>query len=213
MDDFSRMTWIYLLKLKSDVCVAIKYFMKFVQTQFNKIVKVCGTDNITEFVNDNCCNLFKDLGIIHQRTCAYSPQQNGITERKHKHIPEVTRALRFQANIPLRFWGHYVVAAVYIINRLPSSILGMSPYQKLFNKPPFLTYIKVLGCLCYAKRVNQFDKLQPRTKSTVFMGYSEVQKGYILYDIDNKSFFVNKDVTFRETKFPFKTASIHTPIF
>lgn len=75
----------------------------YVSTQFNKIVKVVRTDNGTEFVNSVCEDMFKKLGIVHQRTCAYSPQQNGVAERKHRHILEVTRAIRFQASIPLKF--------------------------------------------------------------------------------------------------------------
>ncbi|XP_019258588.1 PREDICTED: uncharacterized protein LOC109236813 [Nicotiana attenuata] len=84
-----------------------RYFLTF-----NKVVKVVRPDNGSEFVNSNCTTLFQKYGIIYQRTCAYTPQQNGAAERKHRHILEVTRALRFQANIPIKYWGHCVLAAV-----------------------------------------------------------------------------------------------------
>ena len=74
------------------------------KTQFYKVVKVVKTDNGSEFVNSFYCSLFKKLGIIHQTTCAYTPQQNGVVERKHMHILEVTRALRFQGEIKIKFW-------------------------------------------------------------------------------------------------------------
>lgn len=62
------MTWIYLLRLKYDVCVVIQYFLTFVQTQFHKTIKVCRTENSIEFVNEICSAKFKEQGIIHQIT-------------------------------------------------------------------------------------------------------------------------------------------------
>lgn len=150
VDDYTRTTWIYLLKLKSNACFTIKYFLSYVKTQFDKTVKVCRTDR-TEFVNDICQNMFKELSINHQKICAYLPQQNGMAERKHRHILEVTRALRLQANNSYQIFGQYVLVAVYIINRLPLSMTCTSPCEKLYNKKPSLNHFRVLECLCYAK--------------------------------------------------------------
>ncbi|KAF3646377.1 hypothetical protein FXO38_19192 [Capsicum annuum] len=184
-------------------------FTQICQDAINKIVKVIRTDNGSEFVNDSCTSLFTKLGIIHQRSCPYTPQQNGIAERKHRHILEVTRAIRLQSHIPLRFWGHCVQAVVYLINRMHSAVPNMSPYQKLHNRSPSLNHLRVLGCLCYAKNVVEHDKMESRVRTAVLMGYSETQKGYILYDLTNNSFFVNRDTTFQEYEFPFhKTSSV-----
>ncbi|XP_019254158.1 PREDICTED: uncharacterized protein LOC109232917 [Nicotiana attenuata] len=187
----------------------------FVKTQFNKVIKVIRTDNGTEFVNSLCEQLFKNLGMIHHRSCAYTPQQNGVAKRKHRHILEITRAIRLQANIPIRFWGHCILAAVYILNRLPSSVIAnISPYERLHNMKPSLNHLRVIGCLCYAKVVQEQGKLMSRTRVSVHMGYSEVHKGYVLYDLGNRSFFINRDVIFKENIFPFKrTNSSSIPIF
>lgn len=139
VDDFSRMTWIFLLKHKYDVSMSIQLFLRFVKNQFAKTIKVIRTDNGTEFVNSVCETMFKEMGVIHQRSCPYTPQQNGVAERKHRHLLEVTRALRFQAKIPLKYWGHCVLAASHIINRLPSSVLNFqTPYEKLYGRKPEL---------------------------------------------------------------------------
>lgn len=72
--------------------VSISQFIQFVKTQFDKNIKRIRFDNETEFLNSLCHTLFTKLGIIHQTSCAYNPRHNRVTERKHKHILEVTRA-------------------------------------------------------------------------------------------------------------------------
>ncbi|XP_070033000.1 uncharacterized protein [Nicotiana tomentosiformis] len=139
VDDFTRMTWVFfLLKLKYDVCVVLTQLIVLIQTQFNKVVKAVKSDNGSEFVNSTCTTLFQKYGIIHQRTCVYTPRQHRIAERKHMHILEVTRALRFRAHIPIKYWGHCVLAAVYLINRMPSFVIhGLSPFEVLKDIFPF----------------------------------------------------------------------------
>ncbi|XP_019248781.1 PREDICTED: uncharacterized protein LOC109228053 [Nicotiana attenuata] len=160
------------------------HFFRYVKTQFDTTVKIIRTDNGSEFVNSVCEQMFKELGTIHQRTCVYTPQQNGVAERKHRHILEVTRAIRFQAQIPITFWGYCVLAAVYLINRMPSIVIGnMSPFERLHKRKPSLMHLRIIGCLCFAKTVQEHDKLMPRAKLAIHMGYSEIQKGYILYDL------------------------------
>lgn len=128
-----------------------------------------------------------------------------MAERKHRHLLEVARALRFQGFIPLKFWGDCILAATYIINRLPSSVLhGTSPYEKLHNTPPSLAHMRTLGCLSYATDPHPHDKFSSKAIPAVFMGYSPTHKGYRLYDLQSHTFFVSRDVRFWEHIFPFK---------
>ena len=74
-------------------------------------------------------------GIIHQTSCPETPQQNGVVERKHRHLLETARALHFQAKLPSKFWGESVLCAAHIINRMPlRSINHSSPYERLFGQ-------------------------------------------------------------------------------
>lgn len=106
--------------------------------------------------------------------------------------------------MPIKYWGKCVLAAVYLLNRLPSSdINGKTPYELLYSKSPSLSHLRVIGCLCYASSVPKGDKFSERAKSAVLMGYSETQKGYLLMELNTKSFFVSRDVVFKEDVFPF----------
>nr|GMD22353.1 Retrovirus-related Pol polyprotein from transposon TNT 1-94 [Ipomoea batatas] len=149
-------------------------------------------------------NFFSENGIIHQRSCVNTPQQNAIVERKHQHILNVARALRFQAHLSLEFWGHCVMHAVYIINRLPSPVIECSsPYQQLYGEVPDITNLKVFGCLCYAATLSgNRHKMAPRGRKRLFIGIPAGTKGYMLYDLNDGSIFVSRDVAFYEGEFP-----------
>ncbi|GJQ95847.1 ribonuclease H-like domain-containing protein [Tanacetum coccineum] len=83
VDDYTRAVWVYLIKSKDEVYHFIIVFNNLIKNQFNKKIKVFRSDNGTEFVNQNVNKFCDDKGIVHQTSCAYTPQQNGITERKH----------------------------------------------------------------------------------------------------------------------------------
>ena len=98
VDDATRSTWVYLLKSKSDVRGLLISFYKMVQTQFKTNIKSIRSYSGQEFA---MVDFYFAHGIIHQKRCVYTPQQNSVVERKHHHRFSVARALRLQSNIPL----------------------------------------------------------------------------------------------------------------
>lgn len=144
-----------------------------VDTQYQLTPKCIRTDNGLEFFKKNSHDMLCNKGIIHQSSCAYSPQQNGIVERKHRHILEIARALKFQSHSPTYFWGYCMQIVIYLINRFHTSVLkGLSPFEIFFAKPSSLDHLKVLGSLAYATFLPSKDKLSPRFVPSVFLGYS-----------------------------------------
>ncbi|GJR79770.1 putative RNA-directed DNA polymerase, partial [Tanacetum coccineum] len=205
VDDFSRAVWTYLLKTKDEVFEHIVSFINLIHNQFNIKIKTFRSDNGTEFVNKKIFSLFVDLEIIHQTSCPHTPQQNRIAERKHRHLLNVARSLMFQGGIPLNFWSGCILTAVFLINRLPSSVFsGRSPYELLYKKKPNLSLLKCFGCLCFSTILNNSDKFTSRSEKCVFIGYSSVKKAYKLLSLDNRRVFFSRDVKFYETVYPFK---------
>ncbi|XP_068344010.1 uncharacterized protein [Pyrus communis] len=182
VDDFSRATWLYLLKFKSEVMDAFKDFHNLVMNHFSSQIHILRSDNGTEYTSKNMTNYLSTHGIIHQTSCVGTPQQNGIAERKNWDLLEKTRALMLQMNVPKRFWSQGVLAATYLINRLPSRVLDTkSPSEVMQNKKGNLSHLRIFGCTCYVHiQSHHRDKLDPKAVKCVFMGYSSTQKGYKL---------------------------------
>ena len=180
VDDFSRMSFLYLMKSKSEVPNIFKDFHMHVKTQFQSNIKVLRSDNGTEFLSNNMLQYISSQGIIHQTSCVGTPQQNGVAERKNRDLLEKTRALMLHMHVPKKFWSFVILTATYLINQLPSRVLEYkSPYEILKGRKIDLTHLKVFGCVCFVhiQALNR-DKLDARATKCVFMGYSSTQKGY-----------------------------------
>jgi len=118
---------------KDEALSLIKRFVNMVRTQFGKTIKAVRSDNALELGRSNeALSFFAETGIKHETSCIHTPQQNGVVERKHKHLLEVSRALMFQSSMPLRFWGECALRATYLINRMPTKVLkGKTPFEVL----------------------------------------------------------------------------------
>ncbi|XP_019260138.1 PREDICTED: uncharacterized protein LOC109238158 [Nicotiana attenuata] len=218
VDDYSRSTWTHLLSSKSNAIDVLKNFMSLIENQFAINIKSIRSDNGLEFTSGEATKLFQSKGIIHQRTCPYTPQQNGVVERKHKYLLETARALLFQSKLPLRFWDECVLCATYIINRLPSnSINNKTPYELIYKRKPKYSHLKSFGCLCYPNvPIPHRDKFSPRTAPHVFVGYPFNTKGYKVLNLATRKIYISRDVVFNESIFPFNCSmnkSSKSPIF
>jgi transposase InsO family protein len=109
VDDYSRAVWVYLMAEKKETSKLLIFFCKMVKNQFGKSVECVRTDNGLEFIASVVKCFYTENGILHQISCVYTPQQNGRVERKHRHILNVARDLRFQAHLPIDFWGECVL--------------------------------------------------------------------------------------------------------
>lgn len=198
-----------MMRNKSDVHSIFLAFIKYVQTQYQSVIKKIRSDNALELAFSQ---LITDLGIVHQYSCAYTPQQNSVVERKHQHLLNVARALLFQSQVPLAYWSDCVLTAVFLFNRTPSLLLNKrSPYEILCKKVPDYNFLRTFGCLCYASTYpKDRTKFTPRASSCVFLEYASGYKGYKVLDLDTNQAFVTRNVTFQETIFPFKTQSAST---
>ncbi|KAG8497017.1 hypothetical protein CXB51_008247 [Gossypium anomalum] len=219
IDDHTRVCWVYLLKEKSETPKVFQHFHSMVRTQFNSTIHTLHTDNGREYFNSVLSPYLSDQSIIHQSSCPDTPQQNGISERKNRHLLAVARAIMFTMNVPKYLWGEAVLTACHLINRMPSKVLNFqTPLNTLLKSFPLFRVpnlpAKIFGCKVFVHnhQPNQ-SKLDPRAHTCIFIGYSPTQKGYKCYSPTLRRMFVSRDVTFFEHKPYFAASHLQGEIF
>ena len=124
IDDYSRFTWIYVLKNRSELFSVYSTFANMIYTQFSRTIKIFKSVNAKEYTSDVFLHFLAQQGTITQTSCPGTSEQNGRAERKHRHIIETMGAMLRSASVPESLWGEAVLTAVYTINRIPSTVLG-----------------------------------------------------------------------------------------
>ncbi|XP_019258315.1 PREDICTED: uncharacterized protein LOC109236575 [Nicotiana attenuata] len=140
VDDYTRATWTHLLGAKSNAFDLLKAFIFMVETQFQTKVQTVRSDNALELASfSSGAFFFSEKGIIHQTSCPHTPQQNGVVERKYRHLLETARTLLFQSLLLIKFWGDCLLTATYLINRFPFPLLKTRvPMNYSLARPPHI---------------------------------------------------------------------------
>ncbi|KAK9073828.1 hypothetical protein SSX86_006422 [Deinandra increscens subsp. villosa] len=148
-DDFSRFSWVVSLASKDETPDQIqKLLSKFPSMYKHKICRI-RTDNGTEFKNAKMAAFCDSLGIIHEFSAPYTPQQNGVAERKNRTLIETARTLLADANLPIKFWSEAVYTACYVLNHvLIVKRFNKTSYELLKGRKPNLNFFEPFGCLC-----------------------------------------------------------------
>jgi histone deacetylase 1/2 len=170
VDAYSRFTWLYLIKHKSDVYDVFLQFQKHVERLLNRKIIHVQSDWGGEY--EKLHPFFHGLGISHRVSCPHTHQQNGTAERKHRHIVETGLTLLAHASVPLSYWNDAFSTACFLINRLPSRIIDMqTPLQRLLHETPDYTFFKVFGCACWP-HIHHYNnhKLDFRSKKNCLSG-------------------------------------------
>ena len=105
IDDFSHKTWIYFLKKKDEAFMWFRTFKALVENLTGKKITILRTDNGTEYETNKFKNFCREAGIKRETTTVYTPEQNGVAERKSRTIVEVARAMLCDQGLPKFLWG------------------------------------------------------------------------------------------------------------
>ncbi|KAJ6902219.1 Retrovirus-related Pol polyprotein from transposon TNT 1-94 [Populus alba x Populus x berolinensis] len=201
-DDFSRKTWIYFLKRKSEVFNCFKDFKAIVEKQTGYTIRTVRSDQGGEYTANDFEAYCTQQGIRHQTTPAYTPQLNGVAERKNRTILDMARSLLKAKKLPKQYWAEAVSCAVYLLNRCPTrSLQGVTPEEAWSGHKPSVTHLRVFGCVAYAKIPDaRRRKLDDKSEQCIFVGYGERRMGYRLYNPITKKVITSRDVIFEEDK-------------
>ena len=202
IDDYSRMCWVYFLRNKSGALNVFKKFKAFVELQSGHKLKKLRSDRGGEYTSKEFEEFCEKQGMERQLTVAYSPQQNGVAERRNRTICEMGRSMLIEKGMPVTFWAEAVNTAVYIQNRCyTTSVAEKTPFEAFTGRKPGVKHLKVFGCLCYTHiPASLRQKWDSKAGKGVFVGYGSCEKGYRIYDLKTEKIVLSRSVIFSEDK-------------
>jgi hypothetical protein len=212
-DELTRWRHIYFMSAKSETLACLQRFQKDVSGLLRGMriqhFRIWGlrSDNGGEYTGHDIQAYCQAQG-IHQTFCGpHAPQQNGIAERSWRTVMEMARCLIEEAGLGKEFWGEAANTAVYLMNRLPTGVLGGStPYHALFGRQASLEHLRVFGCRAYAQFYDtERKKMDPKAWRGILVGYDDSNtRCYRVYDPEREATMRTVHVTFNEALLPGK---------
>jgi len=141
VDDYSRYSWVFFLQEKSETMSIFKKFAKRAQNLFGYTIVKIRSDNGSEFKNSHIDDYCDEHGIKHELSSTYTPQQNGVVERKNKTLITLARSMLDEYGMPERFWAEAINTACYASNRFYlHRLLKKTAYELLVGRKPNVSY-------------------------------------------------------------------------
>ncbi|KAJ9561101.1 hypothetical protein OSB04_006261 [Centaurea solstitialis] len=158
VDEYSRYTWVFFLRSKSDAPEEIILFVRKMERLNNLTVRSIRSDHGTEFKNSTLETFFDQKGISQNFSSVRTPQQNGVAERRNRTLIEAARSMLSEANLATQFWAEAVNTACYTQNRsLIVKRFRRTPYELFRNRKPSIEHLHIFSCVCYI--LNNKDNL------------------------------------------------------
>ncbi|KAJ9545020.1 hypothetical protein OSB04_024727 [Centaurea solstitialis] len=184
VDEYSRYTWVFFLRSKSDAPEEIILFVRKMERLNNLTVRSIRSDHGTEFKNSTLETFFDQKGISQNFSSVRTPQQNGVAERRNRTLIEAARSMLSEANLATQFWAEAVNTACYTQNRsLIVKRFRRTPYELFRNRKPSIEHLHIFGCVCYI--LNNKDilgKFDSKSDDGIFLGYSSISKTYRVFN-------------------------------
>ncbi|GJW66463.1 retrotransposon protein, putative, ty1-copia subclass [Tanacetum coccineum] len=194
-DDYSHYGYVYLLKHKHEVFETFKVFKNEVKNQLGKTIKAIRSDRGGKYISQKFKDYLKANRIAQQLTPPYTPQHNGVSERRNRTLLDMVRSMMNLTTLPLSFWDYALESATRILYMVTTKKVDKTPYELWYGKVPNLSYLKIWGCKALVKRDTP-DKLEQRPVKCIFIGYPKETMGYY-FDFPPK----NKIVVARYVEF------------
>ncbi|KAJ9558418.1 hypothetical protein OSB04_013032 [Centaurea solstitialis] len=157
---------------------AFKIYKAEVENQKEKRIKILRSDRGGEYFNHEFDTFCEENGIKHEHISPFTPQQNGLAERKNQTLIEMVNCMLNQSGLPTNLLGDALLTACHIHNRITSRVIPTSPYELWNRRKPDLDYFRVWGCVAYYRTPDpKRSKLGARAIKSIFIGYAVNMEG------------------------------------
>nr|GEV47188.1 hypothetical protein [Tanacetum cinerariifolium] len=151
-----------------------------VKNQPRKTIKALRLDRERKYISQEFKDYLKYCGIVQQLTPPYTPQHNGVSERRNRTLLDMVRSVMNLTTLPLSFCDYALETATCILNMVPTKKVDKTLYKLWYEKVLNLSYLKIRGCEALVKRDTP-GKLQQRFVKCIFIGYPKETMGYYFY--------------------------------
>src|SRR3954468_7288217 len=215
IDDSTRYYYVYLLKSKDEALNYFKIYKAEAENQLDLKIKRLRSDRGGEYFSNEFDLFCAEHGIIHERMPPYSPQSNGVAERKNRTLTDLVNAMLDTSGLSKEWWGEGLMIACHVLNRVPVKDKTMTPFEEWEKKRLKLSYLRTWGCLAKVNiPIPKKRKLGPKTVDCVFLGYAFHSIGYRFLIVKSQvshmhvgTIMESNDATFFEDIFPMKDSS------
>ncbi|CAL9002860.1 unnamed protein product [Prunus brigantina] len=192
---YGHLSWNGLKVLQQKNMVAAR-----VEKETGTYIRSLRTDRGGEFTSQEFTNFCNEHGIHRQLTAAYTPQQNGVAERKNRTIMNMVRSMLAAKQIPKTFWPEAVNWTVHVLNRCPTfAVKNKTPEEAWSGHKPSVDYFRIFGCISHVHVPdNKRVKLDAKSFKCILLGVSEESKAYRLFNPLSNKIIVSRDVVFEE---------------
>lgn len=212
IDDATRFCYVYLLKSKDEALHYFKIYKAEVENQLEKKIKRLRSDHGGEYFSSEFNSFCEEHGIVHERTPPYSPQSNGVAERKNCTLTDLVNAMLDTAGLSKAWWGEALLTSCHVLNRVPTKDKEVTTYELWEKKRLILSYLRTWGCLAkFNVPITKKRKLGPKTVDCVFLGYAlrSVGNRFLVVnsgipDMSVGTIMESRDATFFEDIFPMR---------
>ena len=200
IDDYTHYSVTQVLTNRSEAAEKFQSYAKFATAKFNTKISTVRCDNAREIVMGQFKSFCDEEGITLQISEPYLHEHNGTAERWNRLLMERTRALLYEAKMPVDMWTFAVYAATYLLNRSPTTTINWkTPFEMWNGKKPTLKHIRIFGCFAHALvPYERRTKLEPKSVHLILVGYYDT--GYILFDPEKKKSVTHSHVICDENR-------------
>src|SRR6185369_3673403 len=122
IEDATRFCYVYLLRTKDEALDYFKIYKAEVENQLERKIKRLRLDRGGEYFTKIFDEFCEEHGIIHERTPPYSPESNGIAERKNRTVTDLVNSMLDTAGLSKAWWGEAVLTSCHVLNKFQTRI-------------------------------------------------------------------------------------------